>query len=520
MWLHDIIDYQAREHPDADFAIHGAHRLTYGEALAQTHCLVSALMVSNLQVGDRIAILSKNCLEYLLLYFAASKAGVVLVPLNYRLTPAEWCDILNDAQVRLLVAAEDYIDQLNTLRSQFQTVKQYITLGDATLEDWQNYSVWVANQSTTFQNLNLPDNQPVYQIYTSGTTGAPKGVVVTHRAVIAHLFQVGFTLRIYPGERSLMVVPAFVAGCPNMILFPSVYGGGCLYLQTEFKASEVMRALREEQIAVATLLPAMIQACLEAVPDTSAHRYEALRLIHYGSSPLAERTLRQAITMFLCDFVQSYGMTEATTTLTFLSADDHQRALREQPTLLRSVGRPTIGTEVRIINAKGQEVSTGTSGEIIARGPQLMQGYWNLPDVSARTLQDGWLHTGDAGTSDEAGYLYVKGRLREMIMSGAGMISPRDAEEVLYQHPAVAEAAVIPVPDQRLGEVAKAIVVLHQGITATEEELIDFCQKHLDKLECPQTVDFVAALPRNSTGKILKLQLQELYSTRFGSVTN
>lgn len=513
MLLHNILDYQAREHSNADFAIHEARRLTYGEAIAQTHCLSNALVMSKLQVGDRVAILAKNCLEYLLLYFAASKAGVVLVPLNYHLTPAAWCHILNDAQVQLLIAAEDYVDQLDTIRSQLQTIKQYITLGDAKAENWQNYSLWVANQPTAFQNLDLPDNQPVYQIYTSGTTGSPKGVVVTHQAVIAHLFQVGFTLRIYPGERSLMVVPAFVAGCPNMILFQSVYGGGCLYLQTEFKASEVMRALEEQQIAVATLLPTMLQACLEVADDGADNRYDTLRLIHYGSSPLAEQTLRQAISTFSCDFVQSYGMTEATTTLTFLSANDHQRALTEQPLLLRSVGRPTIGTDVRIIDAKGQEVPTGTSGEIIARGPQLMQGYWNLPDASAKALQEGWLHTGDAGAIDNAGYLYVKGRLREMIVSGGQIISPRDAEEVLYEHPAIAEAAVIPVPDQHLGEVAKAIVVLQPGGIATEQELIAFCQKHLDQLKCPHSVDFVAALPRNPTGKVLKLQLQEPYWT-------
>jgi acyl-CoA synthetase (AMP-forming)/AMP-acid ligase II len=511
MWLHNILDYQAREHSDADFAIHEARRLTYGEALAQTHCLSNALVMSNLQVGDRVAILAKNCLEYLLLFFAASKAGVVLVPLNYRLSPAAWCHILNDAQVQLLIAAEDYVNQVDTIRSQLHTIKQYITLGDAKAEDWQDYSLWVANQSTAFQHLDLPDNQPVYQIYTSGTTGSPKGVVVTHRAVIAHMFQVGFTLRIYPGERSLMVVPGFVAGCPNMILFQCVYGGGCLYVLTEFKASEVIRALGEDEIAVATLLPMMIQACLEADGNRVDHRYDTLRLIHYGSCPLPEKTLRQAITTFSCDFVQSYGMTEATTTLTFLSASDHQRALKEQPLLLRSVGRPTIGTEVRIVDSKGQEVPTGATGEIIARGPQLMQGYWNLPDASAKVLQDGWLHTGDAGTIDHTGYWYVKGRLREMIVSGDKIISPRDAEEVLYEHPAIAEATVIPVPDQHLGEVAKAIVVLHPGSIATEEELIAFCQKHLDKLECPHSVDFVAALPRNPTGKVLKHQLQEPY---------
>jgi fatty-acyl-CoA synthase len=510
MRLHDFLDYRAREQGDAEFALQGTRRLTYREAWAEANRIANAFVNSGLQSGERIAILSKNSIEYMLLYFAASKAGVVPVPLNYRLAPVEWRYIINDSGAKLLIVAGDYPQAINSIRHELQTVSHFVAM-DSSVSGWENYYDWVAQQPPTASERHITPDHDLFQLYTSGTTGHPKGAVLTQRAVTAHLAQIGLAHEIRRGERVLIVAPLFHVAAANAGAFPCVYAGGCLYIQSDFVPAAVVRAMSEERIGLAILVPAMIQACLTAVPDVAQHRYEALRLIHYGASPIAEQTLRRAIEVFQCDFSQGYGMTEMTAAITNLSAADHRRALAGQPQLLLSAGRPTVGTEVRVVDADDNPVPFGAIGEIIARGPQLMKGYWNLPEATAETLRGGWMHTGDAGAMDAEGYIYIQDRVKDMIVSGGENIYPRMVEEVLYQHAAIAEAAVIGVPDERWGETVKAIVVLREGMTATAEELMDFCRGKLGGFERPRSVDFVTALPRTPSGKVLKRTLREPY---------
>jgi acyl-CoA synthetase (AMP-forming)/AMP-acid ligase II len=313
-----------------------------------------------------------------------------------------------------------------------------------------------------------------------------------------------------PGDRCLIVAPLYHAAAAVTAFF-GVSQGASLYIQGDFMPAEVVRALREERIVYATLVPAMIQACLVAVPHVAESHYPVLRLIGYGASPIAEQTLRRAIEVFKCDFVQAYGMTETTAVLTCLPPADHQRALTEKPALLLSAGRPVVGTEMLVVDEHDRPLPNGTIGEIIARGPQLMRGYWSRPEESAVALRGGWMHTGDAGMLDEEGYVYVQDRVKDMLVSGGENIYPRVVEEVLFQHPAIADAAVIGVPDPQWGETVKAIVVLRPGAIATGEEIIDFCRGKLGGFERPRSVDFVEALPRNPTGKVLKRVLREPY---------
>jgi acyl-CoA synthetase (AMP-forming)/AMP-acid ligase II len=293
--------------------------------------------------------------------------------------------------------------------------------------------------------------------------------------------------------------------------FTPLAHGGSLYLLADFTPAEAVRVLSEERIAFATLVPAMLQACLAGVPGVAERRYDTLRLLHYGASPIAEPTLRRAMAVFRCGFIQSYGMTEATQALTYLTPADHERALAGHPELLLAAGRPAAGTEVRVVDRDDQAVPPGTPGEIVARGPQLMRGYWNRPEASAEALRGGWLHTGDVGVVDADGYLYVQDRLKDMIVSGGENVYPRAVEDVLFRHPAVADAAVIGVPDERWGETVKAIVVLRAGMRASEGEIIEFCRGRLGGFERPRSVDFVDALPRNPSGKVLKRMLREPY---------
>lgn len=508
--LHDRLDTWARRQPDAPFAAQAGRRLTYAEAAAATSRLASALAAAGLQVGDRVAVLARNCIEYVLLYYGAARAGAVVVPLNVRLAPPEWAEILTDARPRVVFAAQPYRAALDGLRARLAWVERWVALDDERAAGWEPLAPWLAAEPAEEPPVG-PDADAL-QLYTSATTGRPKGAVLTHRAVAANVAQVAEAAPLQPGDRSLVVAPLFhAAAVPST--FTPVAQGACLVLQAEFQPAEVVRALSAERIAFAVLVPAMIQACLTAVPDVAERRYDALRLIYYGASPIAEVTLRRALAAFRCGFVQSYGLTEATQALTFLAPADHERALAERPELLLSAGRAARWTELRIVDAADRPLPPGAVGEIVARGPQLMRGYWNRPEESEQALRGGWLHTGDVGSLDADGYLYVKDRLKDVIVSGGENVYPSVVENVLAHHPAVAEAAVIGVPDPRWGETVKAIVVLRPDAAATAEELIAFCRQFLGGFEVPRSVEFVAVLPRNPSGKVLKRLLRERYWT-------
>jgi acyl-CoA synthetase (AMP-forming)/AMP-acid ligase II len=489
--LHQSLDEWAARQPDALFAAEAGRRVTYAEAQAATRRLAGALQASGCEPGERVAVLSKNRIEVVLLYYAAARAGVTLVPLNTRLAAQEWAYLLADAQPRVIVIEPPFLTAVKGLG---RCVSLDPTPGCESFETWLAHAPGAEPP---------PDpERDVLQLYTSATTGRPKGAVLTHRAVCANVDQVGQAIATSPGEISLVVAPLFHAAVVPSTLTPLARGGS-VYLQSEFRPAEVVRALHEERIGFAVLVPAMLQACLGDIADLDPRHFEHLRLIYYGSSPIAEPTLRAAIQAFNpgCGFIQSYGMTEATQAVTFLTPEDHRRGLSERPDLLLSAGKPAPDTEIAI----------GETGEVLVRGPQLMRCYWGQADATANALQDGWLHTGDVGTLDPDGYLTIRDRLKDMIVSGGENVYPRAIEEVLARHPSVADAAVIGVPDSRWGETVKAVVVPRAGSSPNPDDLVAFCRRHLGGFEVPRSVDIVDALPRNASGKVLKRVLREPY---------
>lgn len=514
MLLHDILDYQAREYSDGDFAIQGSRRISYAEARDQANRLANAVVASGLKPGERAAILSKNSLEYPTVYFATSKAGVALVPLNFRLSPGELAYIIKDSGARLLFASGEYVETLDGIRGEIPSVERYIQVDGRENDGWQSLAAFVEGQPDTNPDLPIKPEDDVYQMYTSGTTGRPKGAVLTHASVTANIVQLNMAMTPYlkpvRGQRYLVVAPVYHAAAA-MTTFCCVYAGGTQYIESDFHPAEIVRALSEEKITLAMLVPAMIQACLVMVPDVGQRTYDDLRLIVYGASPISEQTLRQAIAVFGSDFAQGYGMTETTSTLAYLLPSDHERALREQPGLLLAAGRPLLGTEVRIVDEEDNPLPNGELGEIVSRGPQNMTGYWNQPEASAEALRGGWMHTGDAGRIDDEGYIYIQDRVKDMIVSGGENVYPREVEDVLFQHAGVADAAVIGVPDPQWGEAVKAIIVLREGKTASAEEIIEHCRGQLAGYKRPRSVDFVTELPRNPSGKVLKRELREPY---------
>jgi len=508
--LHDFFDFHAREQSGADFAVFAGRTMSYGEARRGVHRIANALVRSGIQPGERVAILAKNCIEYLLFYYAASKAGAVPVPLNYRLAAPEWRTIVQDAAPKLMLARGDLVRALEPVRAELSSIAHWIALDAPASAGWTAFEEWTRGAAETPPPRHVEASDDLYQMYTSGTTGRPKGAVLTQAAVSAQLEQISGILQITPGDRYLIVAPVYHAA-GALASFWTIRQGGTLVIMEDFDPAAVVKVLSEGEIAVATLVPAMIQACLVAVPDVASRKYDKLRLVVYGASPIGAETLRRAIDVFGCGFAQGYGMTETTAGATFLMPREHLRALGEKPALLLSCGRPLPGTEIRVVDGEGRDVPVGQTGEILIRGPQLMRGYWNLPEATAEALAGGWMHTGDAGALDDEGFLYIQDRVKDMIVSGAENVYPREVENVLFEHAAVADVAVIGVPDARWGEVVKALVVLRPGKTATEDELIEFCRTRLAGFKRPRSVDFVTDLPRNPSGKVLKKDLREKY---------
>jgi acyl-CoA synthetase (AMP-forming)/AMP-acid ligase II len=516
--LFDSLDYFARMTPDALFARSeesGGISMTYAEAAAASRRIANGICARGLEQGDRVAFLAKNRLDLVLLYFGATRAGVVPVPLNYRLAPPEWSYILGDSGARAIFATADLARALEPVRAELTSIEHYFAL-DSNAEDcpksWEPYPNWFAAQSDAPCPRTIEESDDAYQMYTSGTTGRPKGAVIAHSAITANIVQVQHGLHASASDCSLVVAPLYhAAAC--IVAFVAISQGGSLYIQEDFVPREAVRAMSEEGISKALLVPAMIQACLVAVPDVADRNYDALTSVVYGASPIAEETLRQAMKVFGCGFMQGYGMTETSAVLTNLLPVDHEIALAPggRPELLLSAGRAVVGTELRIVDEDDQPVPNGTIGEIVGRGPQLMRGYWNLPEATEAALLGGWMHTGDAGILNDEGYLFIQDRVKDMIVSGGENIYPREVEDALYAHEAVAEAAVIGVPDKKFGEAVKAIVVLKDGASATAEELVEFCRERLAGFKQPRSVDFIAELPRNPSGKVLKRELREPY---------
>ena len=436
MLLHDFLDYHARDFPDLPFARHGDRLLRYREVHSLTNRFANACIDAGLKKGDRVAYLSKNSLDYPLFFFGCSKAGVPLVPLNYRLAPAEWTYIINDSGAKVLFVSPHYIDAIDSIRGDLERVEMFVSTGEEPTEGYTSLYGWLEEHKDTAPAREVLPQDDLYQMYTSGTTGHPKGAILTHGAVTIQLHQFQYRRRRDPGEYGLIVAPLYHAAAATTAL-ATVATRGAMQMMEDFNPHEVVRALSEDNIAHVTLVPAMIQACLTGVPDVAERNYDNLRTMSYGASPIALDTLRRALEVFKCEFYQGYGMTETTAVLTQLTHEEHQRALAGEPDLLLSAGRPILATQVKIVDQDDNELPRGQVGEICGRGPQLMRGYWNLPEVSARTLRGGWMHTGDAGRMDEEGFVYIEDRVTDMIISGGENVYPREVENCIFSHEAV-----------------------------------------------------------------------------------
>lgn len=509
--VHDFFDYHAGIRPDVLFAEDSRCSLSYREAQLHSRRIARRLHDAGLEKGDRIALLAKNSVDHVLVYLACVRLGVVPVGLNYRLSGAEWNFIGTDAGIKMLFADAEFLDRIEGAIVELPAV-----CIDREHDRGPLLQQWIASANAEPPVVALGADDVIIQMYTSGTTGRPKGVLLSHRNVINNALQGSLTTGeiAAPGDRALLIAPLFhAAGLVSA--FIAIVFGCSMVIHADYNPIGMIETLAKENIAGVTVVPVMLQFSLAMVPNIRDYDFSHLKRISYGASPISEDLLRQCLDIFKCQFVQAYGQTEATAALTCLTSEDHERALREKPELLRSCGRPMMGTSIRIVDANGQVLPANTSGHIVAKGPQIMRSYWNNDEATQQTLQDGWLYTGDAGMLDDEGYLYIQDRIKDLIISGGENIYPAEIENVLMSHPAIQDVAVIGVPDEVWGEVPLAVAVARGGQKIDINELSAHCRPHIAAYKIPKHIEYVDALPRNPTGKVLKKDLRALFTAKY-----
>ncbi len=506
MLLQDPFDFHARSRGEYIFAISEDGECTYAQARERSLRIASALLDLGLAPGERVGIIMSNSLDTLLIIYAGARAGLVCVPVNCRLAPREWIGMIDDANARAVFADSVFCEALETAGGK----PPIAVCSQGARPGWLALDELIAAASSKLPSIVPSAESAILQLYTSGTTGKPKGAVLSHRSVLADISQLSFALgNCVPGQRSLHVLQFFhVAGLGFALRASS--GGETLVIARQFDPFSLLQTLVRERIAWMMVVPAIIQVLLKQ-PGIDGMAFPDLRYIVYGASPISVQTLVSAMQTFKCGFVQGFGMTELSCAGTILTEADHARAIADRPDLLSSAGRPLPGTEVRAVNADGSDCEGGEIGEILVRGPQVFSGYWQMPEATEAALRDGWLHTGDAGFVDKEGYLFVRDRIKDMIVSGGENVYPAEVEAVLRMHPDVADVTVIGVPDAKWGETVMAVVVPENGRSPTEADLDQHCRANLGGFKVPRRYSFVAALPRNASGKVLKRELRAPY---------
>lgn len=499
--LPDIPRYHATQAPNAAALSFEGREMTYGGLDDASNRVANGLIAAGVKPKGRIAILDKNSDAFFSVLFGATKANAVLVPINARLAAPEIAFVINDAEAEVLFIGEAFLETLAKIRGDLVTIRKVVVL-DA------SYTAWRDAQSALDPGVGSQPDDVCIQMYTSGTTGHPKGVQLTHRnfsLTSPTVFDLWGDWT--PEDTLLITMPLFhIAGAGTGIL--GLLAGLKVIVLREFIPSLILEAIQRDRITATFLVPAMILVLLSE-KHIDQIDLSSLKRVIYGASPIPIDLLKNALRVFKrTGFVQVYGLTETSGVITALLPEDHARADRE---VMKSCGRPIDGVELRIVDALGMPLPPREVGEVVCRTTRNMKGYWNRHDDTARTLRGEWLHTGDAGYLDENGYLYIHDRIKDMIVSGGENIYPAEIESALFAHPDIADIAVIGVPDERWGEAVKALVVLRQGCVADAAGILQYARERLAGYKIPKSIEFLADLPRNPSGKVLKRKLREQY---------
>ena len=488
---------------EALFDVASDQRFTYSELNARANQACHALQAKGLEKGDRVALLAYNGHEFLESFFGPAKAGIVVMPLNWRLTADELSFILKDGGATALVFDADFaavVEQIRSKEAAGSDIEHWICIGDDKPDYAEGYESLLAEQSSQEpqQKANAEDN--LFIMYTSGTTGNPKGVVHTHDTVLWALLTLSNTADIHFTDRYLVLLPLFHVGALTPMI-ASIYKGNSMVILRNFDPQTTWSLIEEEQINTTLAVPAMLGFMLQ-VPDLQRFNWSSLRYITSGAAPLPVTTINAFMDLGI-EVHQVFGMTETCGPACLIGPDDAVNKVG-------STGKSFFHTRVRIVDESGNDLPAGEAGEILVQGPHIMKEYWNRPEATAETLVNGWLHTGDIAVQDEEGFVTIQDRMKDMIISGGENVYPAEIENVLLQHPAISDAAIIGQDSAKWGESPLAVIV-RQEETLTEAEVLAHCEGKLARFKLPKEVVFLDVIPRNPSGKILKRVLRDQF---------
>lgn len=508
MYLTQALHRAVQQHPERIASIFGTRQRTFAEFADRVARLAGALQRLGMKPGDRVAMLAMNSDRYLEYQMAVPWAGGVLNPCNVRWSVAEIAYSLNDSGSSILIVDDNFLPLIAQLRTDTPVLREVIHCGDgAAPSGAHSYEGLIAAASPVPDAVRRGDDLAGI-FYTGGTTGFPKGVMLSH----TNMMSSGLAMRAdglaQPDGVYLHAAPMFHLADMGVAM-PHWIEGNTHAIVAAFNPEAVLDVMARDRVTHVLLVPTMVQMLVDHPAMRQPRDLSALHTIAYGASPMSEAVVDRAMKALPgVGFIQAYGMTELSPLATLNPAWYHTAEGRKAGKL-RSAGRASHCTEVKIVDADGREVPRGTVGEVIVRGPNVMQGYWNKPEQTTAALKNGWMHTGDGAYMDEEGFIFIADRLKDMIISGGENIYSAEVENALAQHPAVAACAVIGIPSDQWGESVHAVVVLKPDVKPEASELIDHCKALIAGYKCPRSVDFVAALPLSGAGKVLKTTLRE-----------
>lgn len=497
--LRELLEQRVRATPDKTFLFSEAdgRRYTYAEFDAAVNRTVRLLAAHGIEKGDVVSLLMPNSAEYIIAYFACFKSGALAGPINSLLKPQEMAYIIGNSESKALLVSTEFLPQIETIRDDLPTLDALIEFDDER-EAAGNFSG--AREQLPVAGIEKDDEAII--IYTSGTTGKPKGCLLTHGNSIANARQIASWLGFTERDRLLTMMPLFHMNAVSVTTMSALYAGASTVVSPKFSASKFWQIISDYEVtsfgSVATMLSMLLEKYPGGVPD--GLKTAQLRFAMCGSAPVPAEILKRFEEAFNCLVIEGYGLSESTCRSTFNPPDERRRP--------GSCGLP-IGNEMKVVDDDEREVADGSLGEIVLRGENILKGYYKNAEANERAFRGGWFHTGDVGYRDADGFYYIVDRKTDMIIRGGENIYPREIDEILYEHPAVAAAATIGIPDKLYGEEVAAFVVLKEGMTTTEEDLLTHCRERLADFKCPKTIHFVKDIPKGPTGKLLKRELKK-----------
>lgn len=490
----------------------GARAFKYKEVEIYVNKLSNGFLSLGLRKGDRVIIMTTNCIEYIYADFASAKVGLIKVPLNIMLSYKDIEYRIKDSEAQCIILDEFFYNKFGLFFKEYDFVKKIICITEKEeILSKGVISFYQLLEDSSYADVDVEIDQEdlIALMYTGGTTGVPKGVMHTHKSYLSIVYSELVEFEIYEDEIMLLTAP--LPHATGFMILPCLLRGGTVIVTNGFNPEEIFRLIQEERVTWTFMVPTMIYSILDH-PKRKDYDLSSLKTIVYGAAPISQRRLEEAISEMGPIFMQAYSQMEVANQTTTFTKKQHVEAIKSnKKDRLKSCGMPIIMSQVKIVDDNNKDLGTGVVGELITKGPHMMKGYWRKGEETKRTIIDGWIHTGDLAYMDEDGYIYLVDRKHDMIITGGMNVYSSEVENCLSQHPAVGEVIVIGIPDEKWGEMVLGIVVKAPGKEVSESELLDYCRDKLADYKRPKRIDFVSSLPKTVYGKFDKKVVKKKY---------